>query len=107
MATQSLPHPVPAPQPTTITQFDLARFVSLGNQLDAMQRDLEQLSARLSSQLTEGARIEPGTHTARLESYQRRSVAWKDVVVSLKGEDYANAVLAVTEPKTYSKLIVR
>ncbi len=107
MATRSLTHPAVAPQQTTITQFDLARYVALGNQIDAMQQDLEQLAERLTGLLSDGAQIEPGTHTARLETYQRRSVAWKDVVVSLKGEDYANAVLAVTEPKTYTKLIVR
>ena len=107
MATPSLTHPVVSPQQSTITQFDLARFISLGNQIDALQRDLEQLSARLIGQLENGAQLEPGTHIARLESYQRRSVAWKDVVVSLKGEDYADAVLAVTEPKTYTKLVVR
>lgn len=106
MATRSLTQPSAVPQ-HTITQFDLARYVSLGNQIDALQRDLEQLGERLTGLLSDGAQIEPGTHTARLESYQRRSVAWKDVVVSLKGEDYTNAVLAVTEPKTHTKLIVR
>ena len=107
MAIPSLSHPAAAPQQSTITQFELARYVSLGNQIEALQRYLEQLSTRLTGQLEASAQLELGTHTARLESYQRRSVSWKDVVVSLKGEDYANAVLAVTEPKTYTKLIVR
>ena len=105
MARRRLTQPSALPQ--TITQFDLARYVSLGNQLEALQRELEQFSARLTGLLAGGAQIEQGTHTARLETYQRRTVAWKDVVVSLKGEAYADAVLAVAEPKTYTKLIVR
>lgn len=36
-----------------------------------------------------------------------RYLPWKDMVISLKGERYIEAILASTEPKPHTKLIVR
>jgi len=57
--------------------------------------------------LSHDARIEPGTHTAKLVHYERRNISWKDVVIRFKGAEFADAILATTEPTIYQKLIVR
>ncbi|MDA2931251.1 hypothetical protein MYX84_15115 [Acidobacteria bacterium AH-259-O06] len=94
-------------QPQTVTQFDLKRLVSLSNQLEALKREHTELEQQFIAALSSGAKIEPGSHTAQLETSQRRNVSWKDVVIRLKGSGYAKNVLAHTKPTTYAKLVVR
>ena len=95
------------PQPTLIvTQFDLTRFVSLKNQIDALKKEQGELEQQLTTALTKQAHIEPGTYTARLKTYDRRSVPWKNVVIRLQGEAYAKRVLSATKPTAITKLVV-
>ena len=107
MATNILSNPSSAPQTQTISQFQLARYVALQNQIEALKEEQKELADGLMGALSSGAQIEPGTHMAKLRTCERRSVAWKDVVVRVKGREFAEAILATTEPTTYTKLIVR
>ena len=92
---------------TTVTQFDLARLSTLAVTLENMRAEYSDLQEYLIHQLSSGGKVEQGPRTAFLKSHVRRSVAWKSVVVRLKGEGYANNVLSHTKPTVITKLIVK
>ncbi len=94
-------------QPQTITQFDLARYATLANQIDALKAEQSALEHQLIMAIGSGANVEPGAHTAQLKTTERRTVSWKAVVIRLKGSGYASRILSCTKPKTYTKLVVR
>ena len=94
-------------QPQTITQFSLARHVSLSNQIDALKAEQSALEHQLITSLDSGCKVELGAHTAQLKTTERRNVSWKAVVIRLKGTGYASRILSCTKPKTYTKLVVR
>ncbi len=94
-------------QPQTLTQFDLARYVSLSTHMDALKAEQSALEQQLSTALDSGCKVEPGAHTAQLKITERRNVSWKAVVIRLKGSGYASRILSCTKPKTYTKLVVR
>ncbi len=95
------------PQSNQITQFDLARFATIAGQIDALKDQHAALERQLTASLDSGAVVEPGNHTAKLRTTERRNVSWKKVVIRLKSEGYANKVLSATKPTTYTKLVVR
>ncbi len=94
-------------QPQTITQFDLARYVTMANQIDGLKAEQSALEHQLTASLDSGAVVEPGNHTAKLRTTERRNVSWKSVVERLKGAGYVRQVLSHTKPKTFTKLVVR
>ncbi len=94
-------------QPQTITQFDLARYATLANQIDALKAEQSALEHQLIMAIGSGANVEKGAHTAQLKTSERRNVSWKAVVIRLKGSGYASRILSCTKPKTYTKLVVR
>ncbi len=94
-------------QPTTISQFDLARYTSLANQLEALKAEHSALQQQLTTALSSGATTEPGARSASLKTCERRSVSWRSVVERLKGAGYASRILSCTKPTTYTKLVVR
>ena len=114
MATQQIvSHVVPFPQSVpaveTISQDELALFLSLRGRLKHLQQEIETAEESLKDRLESGAEIEPGDHTAELKTNSRRNVAWKAVVIRLAvrlkmdGEAYCDRVLAATRPtKTVS-----
>jgi len=95
------------PQSNQITQFDLTRYVTIANQIDALKAEQSALEHHLTTALDSGAVVEPGNHTAQLKTSERRNVSWKSVVERLKGSGYVSQVLSHTKPKTYTKLVVR
>ncbi len=99
MATPILSH--------SISQFQLARYSALSNQLESLKSEQAQLQQQLIAALSSGASVEDGARSASLKACERRSVAWKDVVIRLKGAGYAQNVLAHTKPTSYIKLIIR
>ncbi|MCH8320079.1 MAG: hypothetical protein IH790_03860 [Acidobacteria bacterium] len=94
-------------QPQTITQFDLSRYATLANQIDALKAEQLALVRQLITAIGSGANVEKGMHTAQLKTSERRNVSWKAVVIRLKGSGYASRILSHTKPKTYIKLVVR
>ena len=99
MATPILSH--------SITQFSMARYASLSAQIEALKAEHSALQQQLIAALSSGATTEPGARSASLKTCERRSVAWKDVVIRLKGAGYASRILSCTKPKTFLKLVVR
>ena len=92
---------------TEVSQFDLARLATLSATLESAKAEYSDLQQHLIHQLSSGGKVEQGARTAYLKSLVRRSVAWKSVVVRLKGEGYASNVLAHTKPTVITKLIVK
>ena len=95
------------PQSQTVSQFDLVRFTSLSAQIDSLKSEHAELERQLITAIGSGADVEPGNHTAKLRTTERRNVSWKKVVIRLKSEGYANKVLSATKPTTYTRLVVR
>jgi hypothetical protein len=94
-------------QPQTITQFDLARYATLADQIDALKAEQSTLQGQLIAALSSGAEVEAGPRSASLKTCDRRSVSWRSVVERLKGAGYAQNVLSHTKPTTYTKVVVR
>ena len=94
-------------QPTTISQFDLARYATLANQIEALKAEQSQLQEQLIAALQSGAEVEAGARSASLKTCERRSVSWRSVVERLKGAGYVSNVLAHTKPSRYIKLIIK
>ncbi len=89
-----------------ITQATLAAILRRRKKISDLQADLEELEAALLSDLKEGFEVAPGILAARVKEWERRNVAWKEIVVREKGQEYADRVLAATRPETYTKLVV-
>ncbi len=94
-------------QPTTSSQFDLTRYATLANQLEALKAEQSALQQQLIAALSSGATVEAGARSASLKACERRSVSWRSVVERLKGAGYAQNVLAHTKPSSYVQLIVK
>ncbi len=87
-----------------ISQAELKEFYRLQRAAtDAMAR-YHAIAFKMSRRLTGGAQQEPGTYHLEKKQWRRRYVAWKQVVIELKGEKYANEVLDKQKPKTYTWL---
>lgn len=90
-----------------ITQKELATFATLKNQIEKLTKDYEVLKDKLIDELHAGAQVQEGERYAELKEVERRSVAWKQVVIRLKSEGYANKVLAATKPVVHYRLVVK
>jgi len=99
MATPILSH--------SISQFQLGRYATLANQLEALKAEQSALQQQLIAALSSGAEVESGGRSASLKTCERRSVSWRSVVERLKGAGYASRILSCTKPTTYTKLVVR
>ncbi len=99
MATPILSH--------SISQFQLARYATLANQIEALKAEQAALQQQLIAALSSGAEVEAGARSASLKTCERRSVSWRSVVERLKGAGYASRILSCTKPTTYTKLVVR
>jgi hypothetical protein len=104
---KSIPFAVPAqPSPNVepITQNELSLLLSLRGRLSQLESQVESAEQSIKQRLEQGAEIEQGNHTVKLEERWRRNVAWKDVVIRLAlrlkmdGAAYCARVLAATKP---------
>ncbi len=99
MATPILSH--------SISQFQLGRYATLANQIEALKAEQSALQQQLIAALGNGATVEAGARSASLKTCERRSVSWRSVVERLKGAGYVSNVLAHTKPSSYIKLIIK
>lgn len=114
MATQSIPETrqvVPIPEARVqplpqITQAALSYVATLRQQLDETKAKLTEAEASVKEALAQGVPVQHGTLKAVLKVVERRTVAWKEVVVRKLGEAYAKRVLAATRPTKFTRLIV-
>ncbi len=99
MATPILSH--------SISQFQLSRYASIASQLESLKAEHSQLQQQIIAALGSGASVEAGARSASLKACERRSVAWKDVVIRLRSAGYASRILSCTKPTSYYKVLVR
>jgi hypothetical protein len=117
VATQSVIHsveqqkpaivvPIPKLSPKAIMQADLSRILSMRQQIEAIEEQLNEAETSVRVALESGADVEAGLFRASLKTTERRNVAWKSVVERELGEDYSRRVLAATKPDSYTTLVV-
>jgi hypothetical protein len=106
-ATKAIPFIVPAqPSPNleTISQNELTLLLSLRGRLHQLESQVEAAEQSIKQRLEYGASVEPGDHTATLETSYRRNVSWKGVAsrladrFKLNGKAFVARVLAATRP---------
>lgn len=90
-----------------ITQKTLAHYATLTNQIEALNKEAGQMKADLIDALNDGAKVQPGDRVAEVQTHERRSVSWKEVVIRELGKVYATRVLAATKPFNVFKLVVK
>ncbi len=90
-----------------VTQKKMARYATLANKIEKLKAEFYQLKNEMILDLDAGSTPEPGARTASITQVERRSVAWKDVVVRELGDSYAKRVLAGTKPTFFFKLLVK
>ena len=90
----------------TITQTELALLVSLRRRLKQLEEEIAAAKYGIRWRLENGAAVESGLLHTLLKTFERRSVAWKQVCERELGEVYARRVLAATKPQTYTQLVV-
>jgi hypothetical protein len=104
-ATKAIPFVVPAQPPPnveTISQGELTLLLSLRGRLHQLETEVESAEQSIKQRLEQGAGVEPGDHTATLETSFRRNVSWKSVAERLANRfklyGYVTRVLAATKP---------
>jgi hypothetical protein len=108
MATQRVPAlqfpSQSSPQIETVTQDEIRLLLSLRGRLHQLELQLESAEQSIKQRLEQGAGVEPGDHTATLETSFRRNVSWKSVAerladrFKLDGRAFVARVLAATRP---------
>jgi hypothetical protein len=106
-ASKAIPFVVPAqlsPKTETISQTELTLLLSLRGRLHQLESQVETAEQSIKQRLEQGAAVEPGDHTAKIETSYRRNVSWKSVAerladrFKLNGEAFVARVLAATRP---------
>jgi len=110
MATQVLPPksvlvPFPAKQPA-ITQTELELLLALRAQAEKVALQVAEAEQSVRARLEAGSVVVAGFFKALLKVIERRNVSWKSVVVRVKGQQYADRVLAATKPDVYTTLVI-
>lgn len=89
-----------------ITQETLRKIAKRRAQIEELQFQVKASEQLVLERLKVGVKVAPGLLTARVKTWDRRNVAWKEVVVREQGQDYADRVLAATKPDKYESLVV-
>jgi hypothetical protein len=89
-----------------ITQSVLAQIAKKKALIEQLQEQVEISEATVLEQLKAGAPVVPGLLTARVKSWEQRSVAWKEVCVRELGKEYVDRVFNATKPSQYERLLV-
>jgi hypothetical protein len=89
-----------------ITQETLRVIASKRSQIELLQLQIKASELLVLERLKDGVKIAPGLLTARVKTFERRNVAWKEVVVREQGQDYGDRVLNATKPDKYESLVV-
>jgi hypothetical protein len=112
-ARQSIPFVVPpqvVPAIETVTQEELTLLLSLRCRLHQLESQCESAEQSIKQRLEQGARVEPGDHTATVDTGFRRNVSRKSVAerlayrFKLDGRAFVARVLAATRPTSVVSL---
>jgi hypothetical protein len=90
----------------SITQENLQAVAEKRALITRLEAELKSAEAAVLESLKAGATVALGLLTARVKVFERRNVAWKEILVREKGEEYADRVLKATRPSSYESLVV-
>ncbi len=82
------------------------RLEDLKRQQKALQEDLDRWEEDFLTRLGAGAEVEHGKLLVAVDRHERRNVGWKQVVIDLRGEQYAEEVLGKTAPSVSYSVVV-
>ena len=88
-----------------ITQKSLSRLIQRRKHLEDIKAEIKTAEESLLASLKGGAAVESGLLTARLNNWERRNVAWKQVLIREKGEEFCERVFNATRPDKYETLV--
>jgi hypothetical protein len=91
---------------TFITQQRLAALIKKRSQYEALSAEISRLETEMKEQLKAGGVVRPGLLSARVREWERRTVAWKQVLIREKGEEFAERVFNATKPDKFETLVV-
>ncbi len=89
-----------------ITQRNLANILKKRKQIAEVTEQLKAMEEQLTGDLKSGATVQSGLLTARIRAWERRTVAWKQVLIREKGEEFADRVFNATKPDKFETLVV-
>ena len=89
-----------------ITQKTLANILKKRKQITDATEQLKAMEEQLTGDLKAGATVQSGLLTARIREWERRTVAWKQVLIREKGEEFADRVFNATKPDKFETLVV-
>ncbi|HEY2119590.1 MAG TPA: hypothetical protein VGH37_10440 [Candidatus Acidoferrum sp.] len=89
-----------------ISQQKLASILKQRKRIEDLEASLKEAEGQLLADLKSGATVQAGLFVASVKTWERRNVAWKEILVREKGQPYADKVLAGTKPESYEKLVV-
>jgi hypothetical protein len=91
---------------TKISRATLRAVVKQRAKVEQEQAKLKAVEEKLTVELKQGATVKPGVLIAYIREWERRSVAWKEIVIREKGQEFADRVFNATKPDPQSKLVV-
>ena len=89
-----------------ISQKTLSAIIRRRKRISDLQTELDGLEGALKADLQAGAVVQQGLFTGYIKTWERRNVAWKEIVVREKGKEYADRVLAGTKADKHESLVV-
>jgi hypothetical protein len=89
-----------------ITQATLRRITLQRKRITDLEAEVKAAEAEVTAALKADAQVAPGVLTAYLKVWERRNIAWKQIVVREKGEEFADRVFNATKPDKYESLVV-
>jgi hypothetical protein len=89
-----------------VSQEELSEILRLRADIRNAEARLKEVESTVKTLLEGGAAIEAGDRSAELKTWERATVAWREVVERELGKGYAENVLKHTKPSVYTKLEV-
>lgn len=89
-----------------ITQRVLATLLAKRAKFAEAEKEITALEDKLLAALKSGSKVQAGVFTAYVKTWERRSVAWKQIVIREQGQEFADRVFNSTKPEKHENLVV-
>jgi hypothetical protein len=98
----------------TIHQTTLEALLRKRAEVAKLTAEIEETEAEILAKLKDGATIQQGMVCARIKSFERRNVSWKEKFISFvdevrgknEGKAMADRIHSSTAPSKYESLVV-
>jgi len=89
-----------------ISQALLRSVVKQRAKIESLKAALQTSEQQLLADLKDGATVQSGALTARVKTWERRNVAWREKLVEATSQEHADRILAATRATEYEALVV-